>query len=171
MIIFLSLTGVGGLLLGVFMVPLSEIVHMVVFNCLGAYFVFGSYKLYFDRFKDSKQKRDKAVPVQGITNGCIQSAKRRKRRPLADPVVKLGDGRGEAGEMGMGTKSLIGIWLTLMLLLAGAASAQGMGDSRGYDYMGTPVVSEDTQMGEYVNPYAAGRPEWDPYSQGTSTSG
>ena len=76
----------------------------------------------------------------------------------------------------MSTKSLIGIWLTLMLFLAGTASAQGMGDRKGYDYMGTPdmgtpVVSGDTQMGEYVNPYAAGRPEWDPYGQGTSASG
>ena len=108
-----------------------------------------------------------------------QSAKRRKRRPLADPVVMSGDSRVKAGEMGMSTmstKSLIGIWLTLMLFLAGTASAQGMGDRKGYDYMGTPdmgtpVVSGDTQMGEYVNPYAAGRPEWDPYGQGTSASG
>ena len=35
MIIFLSLTGVGGLLLGVLMVPLSEIVLKVVFIVLG----------------------------------------------------------------------------------------------------------------------------------------
>ena len=53
MIIFLFLTGLAGLLLGVFMVPLSQIILKAVFIVLGVYFAFGSYKLYCYRFKGS----------------------------------------------------------------------------------------------------------------------
>jgi hypothetical protein len=55
----------------------------------------------------------------------------------------------------------------VILLLVGVASPQGMGDRKGYDYLGTPVVSGDQAQGEdWINPYSAGRPEWDPYGPG-----
>lgn len=54
LIMFLSITGVGGLLMGVFMVPVSQIVLKAVFIVLGGYFAFGSYRLYWYTFKDSK---------------------------------------------------------------------------------------------------------------------
>ena len=46
MIFSLLFSGMGGLILGVFMVPLSQIILKIVFTLLGIYFVFGSYKIY-----------------------------------------------------------------------------------------------------------------------------
>jgi hypothetical protein len=66
MIIFLFFAGVGGLLLGVFMVSLSQLFLKAVFIVLGVYFAFGSYKLYCYRFKYSKQSEP--ISVQGITS-------------------------------------------------------------------------------------------------------
>jgi hypothetical protein len=58
-------------------------------------------------------------------------------------------------------------WLVAILLLVGVAFPQGMGDRKGYDYLGTPVVSSDQVQGEdWINPYSAGTPEWDPYGPG-----
>lgn len=62
------------------------------------------------------------------------------------------------------------IWLALALLLIGTAYSQGMGDQKGYDYLGTPVISSgqaQLQAEDWINPYSAGRPEWDPYGPGS----
>ena len=56
MIVCLSLTGAGGLLIGVFTVPVSQVVLKAVFIVFGGYFAFGSYRLYWYAFKGSKQK-------------------------------------------------------------------------------------------------------------------
>jgi len=53
MIVYLFLTGVAGLLMGIFKIPLSQIVLKVLFLVLGVYFAFGSYRLYCYRFKGS----------------------------------------------------------------------------------------------------------------------
>lgn len=61
------------------------------------------------------------------------------------------------------------IALALIVLLTGTACSQGMGDSK-YDYLGTPVIS-GTQVplpgNDWMNPYSAGRPDWDPYGPGS----
>ncbi len=58
--------------------------------------------------------------------------------------------------------------LVLIIHLIGTACSQGMGDSK-YDYLGTPVIS-GTQIplpgNDWINPYSAGRPDWDPYGPG-----
>jgi len=61
--------------------------------------------------------------------------------------------------------------LMVVFLLTGTACSQGMGDSKGYDYLGTPVISIDQvqqqQAEDWINPYSAGRPDWDPYGPGS----
>lgn len=60
------------------------------------------------------------------------------------------------------------------LLLMGLSASQGMGGSKAYDtsgneWMGTPVASSDqsaTLIPDFLSPYGAGRPEWDPYGTG-----
>jgi len=52
LIVLLFVAGTGGFLLGVFMVPLSQIILKGVFIVLGGYFVFGSYRLYCYTFRD-----------------------------------------------------------------------------------------------------------------------
>ena len=73
----------------------------------------------------------------------------------------------------MGKTHIIAMGLILVLFLTGLASSQGMGNSKsydqnGYDYMGTPVVSDQTNtiIPDFLNPYGAQRPEWDPYGPG-----
>jgi len=44
MIVFLFLAGMGGLFIGIFMVPLSQIGLKTVFIVFGVYFAFGSYR-------------------------------------------------------------------------------------------------------------------------------
>jgi hypothetical protein len=64
--------------------------------------------------------------------------------------------------------------LTFALLFVGLSASQGMGNSKaydqsGYDWMGTPVSSGNqvsTVIPDYLSPYSAGRPEWDPYGPG-----
>lgn len=76
----------------------------------------------------------------------------------------------------MGKTQIIAIGLILVLLLTGLGSSQGMGSSKrydqnSYDWMGTPVVSSDpvsTIIPDYLNPYGAQRPEWDPYGPGAT---
>lgn len=46
MALSLLLSGLGGLVIGVFWVPLSQIILKTVFVVLGAYFVFGSYRFF-----------------------------------------------------------------------------------------------------------------------------
>ncbi|MGA9097428.1 MAG: carboxypeptidase-like regulatory domain-containing protein [Methanotrichaceae archaeon] len=59
----------------------------------------------------------------------------------------------------------------LIFLFIGTACSQGMGDSKEYDYLGTPVISSDQaqqqQAEDWINPYSAGTPEWDPYGPGS----
>lgn len=61
----------------------------------------------------------------------------------------------------MGIRSLIALWLLLPMLLIGAASSQGMGDRR--SVTGPSVVSDESNIPDYINPYQASSPEWDPY--------
>jgi hypothetical protein len=63
--------------------------------------------------------------------------------------------------------------LILALFLAGPSSSQGMGNSKSYDqnsydWMGTPVVSGQTNaiVPDYLEAYGAQRPDWDPYGPG-----
>jgi hypothetical protein len=66
----------------------------------------------------------------------------------------------------MGKNLVIGLGMVFALLFAGLCAAQGMGDRKGYDWMGTPVVSDGSQketVPDYLNPYSEGRPEWDPF--------
>jgi len=66
--------------------------------------------------------------------------------------------------------------LMIALLLADPSASQGMGgskayDQRGYDWMGTPVSSGNqvsTIVPDYLSPYSAGRPEWDPFGAGSA---
>ncbi|MFB3766417.1 MAG: carboxypeptidase-like regulatory domain-containing protein [Methanotrichaceae archaeon] len=61
------------------------------------------------------------------------------------------------------------IILLLIFLLMGTACSQGMGDGKGYDYLGTPMISGSQgqqQSADWINPYIAGRPDWDPYGPG-----
>jgi hypothetical protein len=46
MIFSLFLSGVGGLIIGVFIIPLSQTILKTAFTLFGIYFLFGSYKLY-----------------------------------------------------------------------------------------------------------------------------
>lgn len=64
----------------------------------------------------------------------------------------------------MGIRFLMAIGLALALLLVGTASSQGMGDRR--SVTGPSVVSEKTIIPDYLSPYSAGQPEWDPYGPG-----
>jgi hypothetical protein len=74
----------------------------------------------------------------------------------------------------MGKTHIIAMGLILALFLAGQASSQGMGnlksyDQNSYDWMGTPVVSSgqtNAIIPDYLNPYGAQRPDWDPYGPG-----
>ncbi len=76
----------------------------------------------------------------------------------------------------MGKTFIIAAGLIALLFLTGPAFTQGMGSSKAYDqnsydWMGTPVVSDDQTsliMPDYLNPYGAQRPEWDPYGPGAS---
>ena len=75
----------------------------------------------------------------------------------------------------MGKTHIMAIGLILVLFLTGLVSSQGMGNSKSYDQnsydgMGTPVVSDQvsTIIPDYLNPYGAQRPEWDPYGPGAT---
>jgi hypothetical protein len=59
--------------------------------------------------------------------------------------------------------------LMLAVFMVGLCSSQGMGDRRDYDWMGTPVIvdPQNSRVPDYLNPYSAGRPEWDPYGPGS----
>jgi hypothetical protein len=75
------------------------------------------------------------------------------------------------GNFSMGNSLIITKWLMLAVLLAGIFSIPGMGDDNSYDWMGTPVISSgqsSLRSVDYLNPYAAGRSEWDPYGAGSS---
>jgi hypothetical protein len=70
----------------------------------------------------------------------------------------------------MGKKTVIGQGFLLVLLLIGTCYSQGMGDSKYYDWMGTPIISSDQKtklMPDWLNPFTAGRPDWDPYGPGS----
>lgn len=74
----------------------------------------------------------------------------------------------------MGKTQILAIGLMLVLFMTGPVSSMGMGNSKSYDqnnydWMGTPVASSNpvsTITPDYLNPYAAQRPEWDPYGPG-----
>lgn len=73
----------------------------------------------------------------------------------------------------MGKTHILAMGLILALFLAGPSSSQGMGNSKsydqnGYDWMGTPVVSGQTNaiVPDYLEAYGAQRPDWDPYGPG-----
>jgi hypothetical protein len=75
----------------------------------------------------------------------------------------------------MGKTQILAIGLMLVLFLTGPVSSMGMGNSKSYDqsnydWMGTPVVSDpvSTTIPDYLNPYGAQRPEWDPYGPGAT---
>ncbi len=54
--------------------------------------------------------------------------------------------------------------------MIGTCAPTGMGDSKSYDWMGTPVISGSQKAVKYpdwLNPYSAGRPDWDPYGPGS----
>jgi len=71
----------------------------------------------------------------------------------------------------MGIRLFVICGMMLATLLMGPVSSQGMGDQKGYDWMGTPTISSDQsslKTPDYLNPYTAGRPEWDPYGPGAS---
>jgi hypothetical protein len=62
----LFLSGLGGVVIGLFMVSLSQIILKTVFTVLGVYFVFGGYILFCHRsslVNNSEQRK-----VEGITN-------------------------------------------------------------------------------------------------------
>jgi hypothetical protein len=70
----------------------------------------------------------------------------------------------------MGKKILIGSGLLLALLFIGICSSQGMGDTKYYDWMGTPVISGSQgtiTYPDWLSPSTAGRPDWDPYGPGS----
>jgi hypothetical protein len=70
----------------------------------------------------------------------------------------------------MGKKLLIGLGLLLVLLLVGTCSSQGMGDTKYYDWMGTPIISGSqgtVTYPDWLSPSTAGRPDWDPYGPGS----
>jgi len=73
----------------------------------------------------------------------------------------------------MGKTHILAMGLILALFFAGPASSQGMGNSKsydqnGYNWMGTPVVSGQTNaiVPDYLEAYGAERPDWDPYGPG-----
>lgn len=69
----------------------------------------------------------------------------------------------------MGRIISIGLGLLLVLLLIGTCAPTGMGDSKSYDWMGTPVISGSQKTVKYpdwLSP-SAGRPDWDPYGPGS----
>lgn len=69
----------------------------------------------------------------------------------------------------MGRITSIGLGLLLVLLLIGTCAPTGMGDSKSYDWMGTPVISGSQKAVKYpdwLSP-SAGRPDWDPYGPGS----
>jgi hypothetical protein len=76
----------------------------------------------------------------------------------------------------MRKRLIIAIGLILALLITGLCSSQGMGNSKPYDgnsfdWMGTPVISSaqvNAKIPDYLNPYNAQRPEWDPYGPGAN---
>ncbi|MBN1323111.1 MAG: carboxypeptidase regulatory-like domain-containing protein [Methanotrichaceae archaeon] len=56
--------------------------------------------------------------------------------------------------------------VVLALAISIATPVQGTSDSD-YDWMGSPVqVTEGQKEPDYLNPFAAGRPEWDPFGPG-----
>jgi len=66
----------------------------------------------------------------------------------------------------MGKNLVIGLGMVFALLFTGLCAAQGMGDRKDYDWMGTPVISDGSQketVPDYLNPYSGSRPEWDPF--------
>jgi hypothetical protein len=70
----------------------------------------------------------------------------------------------------MGKKILIGLGLLLALLFIGTCSSQGMGDTKYYDWMGTPIISGSQgtiTYPDWLSPSTAGRPDWDPYGPGS----
>ncbi len=69
----------------------------------------------------------------------------------------------------MGKSLSIILMPMLALVMVGLCSSQGMGDQSGYDWMGTPVIvdPQNSKVQDYLNPYSAGRPEWDPYGPGS----
>ena len=79
----------------------------------------------------------------------------------------------------MGKTHILAMGLILALFFAGPSSSQGMGNSKSYDqnsyydWMGTPVVSGQTNavVPDYLEAYGAQRPEWDPYGVGSDSSG
>ena len=78
------------------------------------------------------------------------------------------------GNFSMGKSIFIALGLIIILLLAGYCSGQGMGDRRGYDWMGTSNVQsgqKTTIVPDYLSPYNPGRPEWDPYGPGAISAG
>jgi hypothetical protein len=70
----------------------------------------------------------------------------------------------------MGKCFSIIIRLLIVSFMVGLCSPQGMGDQKGYDWMGTPVLTDQqsSKVSDYLNPYSAGRPEWDPYGPGSA---
>lgn len=70
----------------------------------------------------------------------------------------------------MGKNLLIGLGLLLVLLFIGTCSSQGMGGSKYYDWMGTPIISGSqgtVTYPDWLSPSSAGRPDWDPYGPGS----
>lgn len=70
----------------------------------------------------------------------------------------------------MGRITSIGLGLLLVLLLIGTCAPTGMGDTKPYDWMGTPVISGSQKAVKYpdwLNPAPAGQPDLDPYGPGS----
>lgn len=70
----------------------------------------------------------------------------------------------------MGKKILVGLGLLLALLFIGTCSSQGMGDTKYYDWMGTPIISGSQgtiTYPDWLSPSTGGRPDWDPYGPGS----
>lgn len=74
------------------------------------------------------------------------------------------------GNFSMGNSLIIAKWIMLAAFLTGIFSIPVVGDENNYDWMGTPVLSsgQSSLKSDYLNPYLAGRPEWDPYGPGSS---
>jgi hypothetical protein len=88
-------------------------------------------------------------------------------------ILKSCNGECSTGNFSMGNSLILIItkWSMLAMLLAGIFSMPGMGNENNYDWMGTPVLSggQSSLKGtDYLDPYLAGRPEWDPYGAGSS---
>ncbi len=70
----------------------------------------------------------------------------------------------------MGNISLVGLGLISILIFIGPCSSQGMSDSKYYDWMGVPIISGGqgtVTYPDWLNPFTAGRPDWDPYGPGS----